>query len=230
MKIAVMNFSGNVGKSTISRHLLLPRIKEAVLIPVETINSDGGQDEAVNSKRFVEINELINISTAAIVDVGASNIEDFMQRMGKLKRSHEDFDFFVIPVTPEAKGQRDTINIIDVLAKLGVPVKKIRVVFNKMELGDEPADMFAPIFARAESHKQFTLTPDAFVHQNDIFARLSVGKTIKEIVDDKTDYKEKIKNGKDGDEKLIYAQAQSLRRMAEDASDELDRAFKALFK
>lgn len=26
MKIAVINFSGNVGKSTVARHLLLPRV------------------------------------------------------------------------------------------------------------------------------------------------------------------------------------------------------------
>ena len=29
MKIAVINFSGNVGKSTVARHLLLPRIEAA---------------------------------------------------------------------------------------------------------------------------------------------------------------------------------------------------------
>ena len=31
MKIAVTNFSGNVGKTTVSRYCLLPRIKGAVI-------------------------------------------------------------------------------------------------------------------------------------------------------------------------------------------------------
>ena len=45
MKIAVINFSGNVGKSTVARHLLLPRIAGAELIAVESINSDESQGQ-----------------------------------------------------------------------------------------------------------------------------------------------------------------------------------------
>ena len=40
MKVAVINFSGNVGKSTIARHLLTPRIEGAELISIESINAD----------------------------------------------------------------------------------------------------------------------------------------------------------------------------------------------
>ena len=39
MKIAVINFSGNVGKTTIARHLLLPRIDGAELFSVESLNA-----------------------------------------------------------------------------------------------------------------------------------------------------------------------------------------------
>ena len=39
MKIAVINFSGNVGKSTVARHLLLPRVEGADLISVESLNA-----------------------------------------------------------------------------------------------------------------------------------------------------------------------------------------------
>ena len=46
MKIAVINFSGNVGKTTIARHLLLPRIPGAELITVESVNADEGQAQA----------------------------------------------------------------------------------------------------------------------------------------------------------------------------------------
>lgn len=38
-KIVVINYLGNVGKSTISQHLLAPRMN-APLIPMESINSD----------------------------------------------------------------------------------------------------------------------------------------------------------------------------------------------
>ena len=49
-KIAVINFSGNVGKSTISKHLLVPRLEDAVLLAVETINADEGADLTVNGQ------------------------------------------------------------------------------------------------------------------------------------------------------------------------------------
>ncbi len=39
MKIAVINFSGNVGKSTVARHLLMPRVEGADLISVESLNA-----------------------------------------------------------------------------------------------------------------------------------------------------------------------------------------------
>ena len=35
MKIAVINFSGNVGKTTVARHLLLPRIEGAELVATD---------------------------------------------------------------------------------------------------------------------------------------------------------------------------------------------------
>lgn len=41
LKIAVLNNSGNVGKSTICQTVLKPRLPESEIIRVETINSDG---------------------------------------------------------------------------------------------------------------------------------------------------------------------------------------------
>ena len=35
MKIAVLNYSGNVGKTTVARHLLLPRVLGAQLVSIE---------------------------------------------------------------------------------------------------------------------------------------------------------------------------------------------------
>lgn len=45
MKIIVINFSGNVGKSIVAQHLLKPRMEDSTIIAVESINSDGTQDE-----------------------------------------------------------------------------------------------------------------------------------------------------------------------------------------
>ena len=50
MKVAVINFSGNVGKTTIARHLLVPRMAGAELIAVESINADEGQATAIRGE------------------------------------------------------------------------------------------------------------------------------------------------------------------------------------
>jgi len=38
MKVVVINFSGNVGKSTIAAHLLKPRMNDAKIFSIETLN------------------------------------------------------------------------------------------------------------------------------------------------------------------------------------------------
>src|ERR1035441_2295314 len=59
MKVAVINFYGNVGKTTIARHLLAPRIDGAELIAVESINADEGQGHALRGKQFGELQEYL---------------------------------------------------------------------------------------------------------------------------------------------------------------------------
>ena len=71
MKIAMINFSGNVGKSTLAQHMILPRIKDAVFIPVESINADDSEVESVRGKEFGDLTEYLATQDAAVVDVGA---------------------------------------------------------------------------------------------------------------------------------------------------------------
>ena len=59
MKIAVINFSGNVGKSTVARHLLAPRMNNAQVIAVESLNSDGTEGEAIKGKQFGQLSEAL---------------------------------------------------------------------------------------------------------------------------------------------------------------------------
>ena len=92
MKVAVINFSGNVGKTTIARHLLAPRIHGAELIAVESINADEGQAHALRGKQFGELQEYLQTVDNVVVDIGASNVEDLLALMRKYRGSHEDFD------------------------------------------------------------------------------------------------------------------------------------------
>lgn len=231
MKVAVINFSGNVGKSTVARHLLAPRMNGATVVPVESINSDGTQDEAIKGKQFGELQEALMLLDDAVVDVGASNVEDFVNLMKQYKGSHEDFDYFVIPTVPKNKQMRDTISTIDALADIGVPAKKIRLVFNMLEIDDVPERVFAGLFEYHTASKSFTLRPDAVIHVNDIYGKLKGAEQgIKDILNDPTDYKEKIKTAKDSEEKLHFAQMVGIKRLAAGVTEELDAVFKTLFK
>jgi len=231
MKIAVINFSGNVGKSTVARHLLTPRLSNAQLIAVESINSDGSDDEAIRGKQFGQLQEALALLENAVVDVGASNAEDFINLMTQYKGSHEDFDFFVVPTVSKAKQQRDTISTIEALADIGISAKKIRLVFNMAEMDEQVEQVFGGLFDSHASEKRFALKSDAVIHVNDIYGKLSTGQqSISDVLADPTDFKEKIKLAKDDQEKLRFAQLLSVKRLATGVSEELDAVFKALFK
>jgi len=231
MKVAVINFSGNVGKSTVARHLLAPRMNQATVIPVESINSDGTQDEAIKGRQFGELQEALALLDDAVVDVGASNVEDFVNLMRQYQGSHEDYDFFVVPTVPKSKQQRDTISTIDALSDIGIPAKKIRLGFNMVEMDESPERLFSGLFEYQASAKSFVLKPDAVVRVNDIYGKLKGAEQgIGDILNDPTDFKEKIKTAKDNDEKLHFAQLLAVKRLAAGVAQEHDAVFKTLFR
>jgi hypothetical protein len=58
-------------------------MNNAQVFAVESINSDGTEDEAVRGKEFAELLESLAILDDAVIDVGASNVEDFVDLMRK---------------------------------------------------------------------------------------------------------------------------------------------------
>jgi hypothetical protein len=231
MKIAVINFSGNVGKSTVARHLLAPRMNNAQVISIESINSDGTQDEAIRGKQFGDLIEAMALMDDAVVDIGASNVEDLINQMKQYRGSHEDFDYFVVPTVSKHKQQRDTISTIEALTEIGVPAKKIRLVFNMVELDETPERVFSGLFEYHASEKGFTLKPDAVIHINDIYGKLKGSEqSIADILKDPTDLKEQLKATKEPEEKLRISRLIGVKRLAAGVSEELDAVFKSLLK
>jgi hypothetical protein len=230
MKIAVINFSGNVGKTTVARHLLAPRLNNAQVIAVESINSDGNAEaDAIRGKQFGELLEAMALMDDAVVDIGASNVEDFVNLMKQYRGSHEDFDFYVVPTVSKNKQQRDTISTIDALSDLGIPAKKIRLVFNMVELDEVPERVFSGLFEYHASEKTFTLKPDAVIHVNDIYGRLKGSEqSIADILSDPSDLKEQLKAAQNADDKLRISRLISIKRLAAGVSEELDGVYKAL--
>lgn len=235
MKVAVINFSGNPGKTTLVDNLLAPRMR-AQKFQVETINagaSTNTQAARLKGKNYGDLQEDLMLLDSAIVDVGASNVEEFIKQMGQFAGSHEEFDYFVVPTVSEKKQQIDTVNTIETLAGLGVPAKKIRVVFNKVELEDanDVSHLFGTIFGFYAETKLFTLRPEAVVFKNEIFERLhSLKKTVSEIVADETDYRAMLREAKDEGTKAFAVSMISAQRLARSAHQNLEDVFKTLFK
>jgi hypothetical protein len=104
MKVAVNNFSDNVGKTTIARHLLAPRIAGAEVISIESINAEDGEGSSLRGSQFAELQEYMHTVDNVVVDIGASNVEELLSLMRKYRGSHKDFDFIVRLAMPARHG------------------------------------------------------------------------------------------------------------------------------
>lgn len=232
MKIAVINFSGNVGKTTISRHLLVPRIHGAELIAIESINADEGfQGQALRGKQFAELQEYMQTVDSVVVDIGASNVEDLMALMRRYQGSHDDFDFFVIPTVAAIKQQQDTMATLIELARLGIAPARLKLVFNMVEDGADVAQSFELLLAFLEEHPVARASTRCRLGANEIYGRvkgLGAAVGLAALARDTTDYRSLIVKANDVAEKLALAQALATRRLARGVIPELDACFAAL--
>ncbi|RTL27602.1 MAG: plasmid stability protein StbB [Burkholderiales bacterium] len=235
MKVAVLNYTGTVGKTTIAAHLLSPRMNNAPIFAIETINETaeglGVDVEKIRGEKFRDLFKKLMMLDDAIIDVGASNVEAFLDGMVKFEDSHLEFDCFIVPVTAGSKEQKETISIIATLADFGIPAEKIRVVFNRVEA--DVAEEFGPILNFAKKQKNCIANPDAAIFENELFDMLSVKKiTIGDALGDETDYKAKARElGKDGDAKLKthYSDMHVIKSLSKSVNRNLDAVFAALF-
>jgi len=229
MKIAVINFSGNVGKSTIARHLLVPRIAGAELISIESINADEGQGQSMRSRQFGELQEYLQTIDNVVVDIGASNIEELLALMQKYRDSHEDFDCYVVPTVPALKQQQDTIATLAALARLGIEPSRLRLVFNQVEDGTDVSEAFDLLLDFVGQNPIAPVYPLCKLAVNEVYARVrGTGMALADLARDETDYKALIAKTSDTAEKLAWARKLATRRLACGVVPELDECFAAL--
>lgn len=229
-KLCVINFSGNVGKSTFSRHVLMPRLSEARYIAIETINADEGseeEDEVLRGNKFRELTEMVVLSDNVVVDVGASNVEQFMARMGDFEGSHDLFDLFLIPTVPKKKQIKDTATTLSALSALGVPSSKLRLVFNMLTSDTELKQDFEAIFTTRKA-TPFVYEPVVALQESDLYPSLK-GASIIDIVNDKTDFKRKMAETPNKEEKVEFLRLQLRQQQATKIKREHDQAFALLF-
>jgi len=231
MKVAVINFSGNVGKSTIARHLLLPRIEGAELITIESINADDTQvqAQALRGRQFGALQEYLQTIDSAVVDIGASNVEELVELMRKYRGSQEDFDYFVVPAVPSLKQQQDTIATLIQLAQLGVKAERVKLIFNMVDHDANMAQAFALVLSFLAQRPVAQVDLACRLDSNEIYARTrSAGADLSALARDDVDYKALISKAEDTADKLALAQKLATRRLARGVVPELDACFAAL--
>ncbi|GAL11461.1 stability protein StdB [Vibrio astriarenae] len=229
MNICIINFSGNVGKSVIAQHLLKSRLENSGVIAVESINSDGTNDEKIKGKRFSEIMNRLVEHDNAIVDVGASNVEVFLQQMKKSIGAQEDFDYFIVPTINRTKQLTDTVATIEALKDMGIEKGRIKVLFNLLDEDTELRHDFSSVW---EAEPMATISEKCAIWENELFNRLEeieAFTSIQDLANNTTDYKQLIKESETVEQRRYYAQQLGLQRLAIGVTRSLDSTFNALF-
>jgi hypothetical protein len=229
MDIAVLNYSGNVGKTTVARHLLQPRLG-VELIAVETINADETEAAtAIRGKQFAQLQEYMLTTDGLIVDIGASNVEEFLQLMRRYRGSHSDFDYFIVPTVPALKQQKDTVATLAELERIGVTRERVRLVFNQAEEETPLDEAFGMVWAFCQEHAPEHLERKACIFNNELYGRIRQSDTcIKVLAEDQTDYKRLIGKAADQAEKLSLAQRLATQRLASGVWPQLNACFDQL--
>ena len=211
LKLAIVNNSGNVGKSTICQTLLKPRLEGSEIIKVETLNTDGTNDEKLSAKEFDEIIKRIDDSECTIIDVGSSNIEQFLVQMNEYQGSHDLIDYFIVPVVREAKQQIDSIQTITTLMAMGVEQDRFKVIFNLAE------------------SKEIVGENPVVVYHNNIFNILNKsGLQYDDVYNDNRDFRSLIRSASSKEERQDLSNLRAVKMLMNGFNSDLDVAFKNL--
>jgi len=231
MKVALVNNSGNVGKSFLSRELFYPNMKDGVIIEVETHNSSSSnfnvKTEKIKGNDFKKLFPLMYKYDEFVVDVGASQIIPFLNELSKNSEIFEDIDFIIIPTTNDDKIQEDTIKTIMLLENLGLG-KKVRVILNKADHIEE----FDNFFSMVKENTEVSIYSELRILQYDILNNLDSSKKCAfELANDDTDFKalsrEAFKSG-DDEEGTTLAELDYLKTFSKGIKNNMDSVYALL--
>ena len=227
--IALLNFTGNAGKSMLANQLFKPRIKNSKVIAVESINSDGTENEKIKGGDFTLILDQLYTTDAAILDIGSSNIESFLKKMNEFIGSENDIDLYIIPTVNEDKQIVDTVKTIEALSFMGIPKERIIVIFNKINKEINIKLDFESIF---EMENKATILVDSVIYQSELFPRLineEDNRIIRDIASDTTDYRKLIKAEPNSSKRLSIIRKLGTQALALGVSRNMDNVFNLIF-
>ncbi len=230
MRFFLLNSSGNVGKTTITRELIYPNIDNPKIIEIETVNSSSEHFNSLNVEKITDFSNFEDIylkileTDNLILDVGASRLSDFMDKLAEFAGVETLFDYFVIPTIPGDKIPTDTARTIIYLKSIGIENDKIKVVFNN---GDKIED-FNILFLQEDKLK-YRFDKDLFIPKSKLFTELGLLRcTINDIYNADVDsYKQAILDAPQS-EKLRVIKKDLANRMAVAMLPKLKAVFEKL--
>lgn len=231
LKIAILNNSGNVGKTTICDNIFRQRIPNSEIIKVETINHDDTNDEKISAKDISIVLDKIATCDNAIIDVGASNIEALMHGLKQMDGAHEDIDYFFVPTTPNHKQQKDTIETIKNLMSIEVEQEKIKIIFNMHDSDYSLEQQYSVIFESSVASTLKIKTPknQFIIDESPLFVMLGKNEsTFQEALNDQNDYRTLIRSTPDREERAQLSQKRTMQKMAQKFDQRLDDTFQKI--
>ena len=234
MKILVANLSGNMGKTTIVKHLLSPRMPDARVVCFESINAGSNEIESATQlsadDEFGALVDIMAIEDELIVDLGSSESKQMIRKLKEYESAILDFDCVIVPVVPDPKAQEDTISTVMTLNALGLPKEKIRILFNRVPV--HQAGKVSILFSQLiETVQGMAIADTAFtLLQYEIYNSLKgTSATVTDISSDHTDWKAVARNSELAESERIDAlQNNRNQKAAPTALRNLDTVFDLL--
>lgn len=229
MKIAVINFSGNTGKSMLTKNMLVPLLAGARRISIEDLNEAGGRPDAtITAGMFPSLAAELNAFDADkhfVLDIGASSAKEMIGHFVRLASTREDIDLWLVPVTPSSKQCADSINTIRKLVDIGVDAARVVVVPNNIT----DVALFEMDFKRlglAAAEMGFRLCDQGVPASRIYDMTRSADESLFEIAGDSTDYRDLLRRQR-GDAAMVQdiGRRMVVRDMAREACTHLRAVF-----
>lgn len=223
MRIAILNYAADVGKSTLALHLLHPRIPDAELCAIDPY-------QPLNDAGVWDLMGKVVATANIIVDTPSWQTESLIQGLAECRGALEDYDFFLVPTTAGlVSTTRYTIFTIETLREIGVPASKIRLLFNCVERGADLRKEFSSLYRYWEKDKAFTLNANAVVHRNHLFQQLYRSDwTLAKLSEDQPDFLEEVVATDDVDDRRVLKWYITAHRMVPSVVAELDAVFQTI--
>lgn len=245
-RIAIINYSGNTGKSLASNYLLRPYMclqSHYVISNMTMYNKTYSDEILLLGENFDEVLKSLSNLDSAIVDIAAHNADCIINVMQNNSDSHKLFDYFLVPVVKGRKESEDSLNTIKALLKLGVPSNSIKVVFNNpnnIKYLNNIDNEFEYLLSHLDELK-VSYDTSAFIEHSPLYSRLSeLGISLSDLmsipIEERKDRKEylRIKSSaerseKEAEELKVLASLITTQRCVQSSVQNLNNVYNLLF-